>query len=89
MKAKLQENLIKYNSQVAAANKREEASFARIRGSMARQEAKLAQIKTIASAGTTLMTMNQGNLLEHQSYNQGSIWINIGTGLSGTTNGGA
>ena len=68
--AKLQENLIKYNSQVAAANKREEASFARIRGSMARQEAKLAQIKTIASAGTTLMTMNQGSF-GTQSYNQG------------------
>ena len=58
--AKLQKNLIKYNSQVAAANKREEASFARIRGSMARQEAKLAQIKTIASAGTSLMAMSGG-----------------------------
>jgi len=53
--AKLQENLIKYNSQVAAANKREEASFARIKGSMARQSSKLAQIGTIASAGTTLL----------------------------------
>jgi hypothetical protein len=30
--AKLQENLIKYNSEVAAANKMEEANFARIRG---------------------------------------------------------
>jgi histidine ammonia-lyase len=35
--AKLQENLIRYNSQVAAANKMEEANFARIRGTMARQ----------------------------------------------------
>ena len=59
--AKLQENLIRYNSQVAAANKREEASFARIKGSIARQESKLKQIGTIASAGTTLMTMNQGS----------------------------
>jgi hypothetical protein len=57
--AKLQENLIKYNSQVAAANKREEASFARIRGSMARQEARLAQIGTVVKAGTTLMTINK------------------------------
>ena len=40
--AKLQENLIRYNSQVAAANKMEEANFARIRGTMARQEAKMA-----------------------------------------------
>ena len=43
--AKLQENLIKYNSQVAANNKMEEANFARIRGTMARNEAKMAQIK--------------------------------------------
>ena len=67
---KIQEDLIKYNSQVAAANKREEASFARIRGVMARQSARLAQIKTAVSAGTTLMTMNQGSF-GTQSYNQG------------------
>ena len=57
LEAKLQENLIKYNSQVAAANKREEASFARIKGSIARQQSKLAQIGTIATAGTTLLRM--------------------------------
>jgi len=71
LEAKLQENLIRYNSQVAAANKREEASFARIKGSIARQEARLAQIGTIVSAGTTLMTMNQGSF-GTQSYNQGA-----------------
>ena len=59
--AKLQENLIKYNSQVAAANKREEASFARIKGVMARQQAKLAQIGTVVNAGTTLLTMGGGS----------------------------
>ena len=61
LEAKLQENLIRYNSQVAAANKREEASFARIKGSMAKQSAKLAQIQTITSAGTTLLTMSGGS----------------------------
>ena len=71
LEAKLQENLIRYNSQVAAANKREEASFARIKGSIARQESKLKQIQTIVSAGTTLMTMNQGSF-GTQSYNQGA-----------------
>ena len=60
LEAKLQENLIKYNSQVAAANKREEASFARIKGNIARQEARLAQIGTIASAGSSLMQMGGG-----------------------------
>ena len=55
--AKLQENLIRYNSQVAVKNKMEEANFARIRGSMARQQAKMAQINTIAQTGTSLMSM--------------------------------
>ena len=61
LEKRLQENLIRYNSRVAAANKREEASFARIKGSIARQESRLAQIGTIASAGTSLITMNQGS----------------------------
>ena len=60
LEKRLQENLIRYNSQVAAANKREEASFARIKGNIARQESRLAQIGTIATAGTTLLTMNSG-----------------------------
>jgi hypothetical protein len=60
LEAKLQENLIRYNSRVAAANKREEASFARIKGNIARQEARLAQIQTIASTGSSLMQMGGG-----------------------------
>jgi len=61
LEAKLQENLITYNSKVAAANKREEANFARIKGTIARQESRIKQIGTIASAGTSLITMNQGS----------------------------
>ena len=78
LEAKLQENLIRYNSQVAAANKREEASFARIKGSMAKQSAKLAQIQTIASAGTTLLTMGGGS-----TPNTTGSYGNRGTGMSG------
>jgi hypothetical protein len=55
--AKLQENLIRYNSQVAAANKMEEANFARIRGTMAKQESRLAQINTVASTGSNIYSM--------------------------------
>ena len=55
--AKLQENLIRYNSQVAAANKMEEANFARIRGTMARNDAKMAQIGTVAQTGSSLFSM--------------------------------
>jgi len=61
LEKRLQENLIRYNSQVAAANKREEASFARIKGNIARQEARLAQIQTIASTGSSLMKMGGGS----------------------------
>jgi len=75
---KIQEDLIKYNSQVAAANKREEASFARIKGSMARQSARLAQIGTIASAGTSLMTMSN-----FSTPNTTGSYGNRGTGMSG------
>ena len=55
--AKLQENLIKYNSKVAANNKQEEANFATIKGQMARQESKLAQINTVAQTGSLLYGM--------------------------------
>ena len=71
LEKKLQENLITYNSKVAANNKREEANFARIKGTIARQQSRLAQIGTIASAGTSLITMNQGSF-GTQSYNQGA-----------------
>jgi hypothetical protein len=38
-------------------NKQEEANFARIRGTMARNEAKMAQIGTIAQTGSSLLSM--------------------------------
>ena len=56
----LQENLIKYNAKMNVAKKIEQANFARIKGQMARQSAKFAQISTAASAGTSLLTMMKG-----------------------------
>ena len=55
--AELQKQLIEYNSKVAVANKIEEANFARISGQMARNEAKLAQIQTVATTGSSLYSM--------------------------------
>jgi len=55
--AQLQKELIKYNSQVASANKMEEANFARISGQMARNQSKLAQIQTVAQTGSSLYSM--------------------------------
>jgi len=71
LEKRLQENLIRYNSQVAAANKREEASFARIKGNIARQESRLAQIGTITSAGTTLLKMGGGSSYRDQGIKVG------------------
>ena len=59
--AELQKKLIEYNAKIAADNKREEATFAIIKGEIARNQAKLAQLETIASTGTSLLTMNQGS----------------------------
>jgi len=59
IEAELQKNLIDYNSKVAVANKMEEANFARISGTIARNEAKLAQISTVAQVGTSLLAMRK------------------------------
>ena len=59
--ADLERNLIKYNSKIAADNKREEANFARIKGQIARNQSQLAQLQTIASTGTSLLAMNKGS----------------------------
>ena len=67
--AQLQENLIKYNSQVAVSNKMEEANFARISGQMARQQARMAQLQTIASTSTSLLNMsNFGTSTNSRTY---------------------
>ena len=58
IEAELQKNLIEYNSKVAAANKMEEANFARISGTIARNETRLAQISTVAETGTSLLAMS-------------------------------
>jgi|TARA_Y100000389_G_C17277947_1_gene421413 hypothetical protein len=56
----LQENLMKYNSKMNIATKMEEAKFARIKGDMAQQSAKLAQIQTASQTGMSLLTMTKG-----------------------------
>ena len=55
--SKIQKNVIEYNSKVATNKKIEEANFARVQGNIARQQAKLAQLGTITSTGTSLLKM--------------------------------
>ena len=66
--AALQRNIMQYNSQVAIGKKMEEANFARIQGSMARQQARMAQLQTIGSYGSSLLSM--GNFGGGQSYSK-------------------
>ena len=54
----IQKNVMEYNSKVAVNQKIEDANFARIKGNIARQQAKLAQIGTLASTGTSLLRMS-------------------------------
>jgi len=56
--AELQRQIISYNSKVAQSRKIESANFARIQGNIARQSARLAQIGTLASTGTSLLTIS-------------------------------
>ena len=56
--AELQRQIISYNSKVAQSRKIESANFARIQGNIARQSARLAQIGTLASTGTSLLRMS-------------------------------
>ena len=59
--AELQRNIMRYNSKVASNKKMEESSFAIVSGNLAREQARLAQINTIASTGTSLLTMSSGS----------------------------
>ena len=54
LEAELQKNVIKYNANVNASRRMEEANFARISGEVARQSARLAQIGTLTQTGTSL-----------------------------------
>jgi len=64
----MQENIMRYNSQVAQSKKIEEANFAKISGQMAREQSRMAQIQTIGSTGTSLL--NMGNFGGGQSYSK-------------------
>ena len=56
LEAEMNKKITRYNADVGAANKMEEARFSRIQGEMARQQARLQNISTVAKAGTSLLT---------------------------------
>ena len=54
--AEIEKNILDYNSKVAQSQKMEEANFARMRGQVARNEARAAELGYYAQAGQSLMT---------------------------------
>jgi len=58
--SEIQKDVMDYNSKVAQSQKMEEANFARIQGTIARREAKIAQLGYYAKAGESLMSMSGG-----------------------------
>ena len=56
--AEIEKDVLDYNSKVAQSRKIESANFARIQGNIARQQAKLAQLQTIAQTSTSILGMS-------------------------------
>ena len=56
-KAETDKDIANYNNEIAKARNLEEANFSRIKGSIAKQRAKMEQIQIASSVGSTLLTM--------------------------------
>jgi hypothetical protein len=56
-KAEIDKDIANYNNEIAKARNLEEANFSRIKGSIAKQRAKMEQIQIASSVGSTLLTM--------------------------------
>jgi hypothetical protein len=54
--AEIEKGVIEYNSKVAQSQKMEEANFARMKGKLARMQARQAKIGYISQAGTSLLS---------------------------------
>ena len=68
LEAEMEKKITRYNADVGVANKMEEARFSRIQGEMARQQARLANISTVAKAGTSLLSMSSfGNSTPYET----------------------
>ena len=59
--AEIEKDIRRYNTEIGKARKFEEANFARISGEVARQQSKLAQLRTLTNVGTSLLTMDNYN----------------------------
>lgn len=67
--AELQKNVMEYNSKVAQNQKLEEANFARMQGSLARQQGRAAAIRYYGQAGSSLLSLGGGTSAQTQQLN--------------------
>ena len=76
--AEIEKDILTYNSKVAQSKKLEEANFARMQGSLARQQARQAQFGYYAQAGQSLMSADFNN-----PFTSNTTRIKTGFGKSG------
>ena len=57
--AEVEKDIARYNTEIGKSRRFEEANFARIQGDIARQRARLAQLGTLTTVGTSLLTMSK------------------------------
>ena len=55
--AELEKDKMRYDTEIGKARAFEDANFSRIKGQMARQEARIAQLRTATGTGTSLLQM--------------------------------
>ena len=70
--AEIEKDILTYNSKVAQSKKLEEANFARMQGSLARQQARQAQFGYYAQAGQSLMSADFNNPFGTKGITQGA-----------------
>jgi hypothetical protein len=81
--AELNKNIMEYNSKVQSGKKLEQANYFRMQGQMAQQQARLAQIGTLFSTGSSLLGM-QGGLPKFDGASSMAQWQSNPTGYSGS-----
>jgi hypothetical protein len=55
--AELEKDKMRYDTEIGKARAFEDANFSRIKGQMARQEARISQLRTVSETGTSLLKM--------------------------------
>ena len=72
LEAEMERKITRYNADMGAAKKIEEAQFSRIQGQIARREARIANIQTASKAGSSLLEIYAPNSVYNTTTGTGS-----------------